>query len=81
MSFKVFKVIGNGDWSSGVAIVAAENIDQAVSLANEATDECWSVTYNKSDRHDPEYWKSKELLELEYKGQDPKVITIYETGV
>lgn len=77
---KVFKITGDGLYSSGVMIVAASNIEEATALANKEADVAWEIKYDCKESFGPPEWESKELTELTYSGNKPKVITKYEIG-
>ena len=78
---KIFKIFATGNFADGVAIVASNDIDEAVELANKYIKlhgfSGWRNEFTQSETLNgfPE-----ELTELKYIATEPKVIMLFESG-
>ena len=66
---KIYSLEGFGNYSGGLSIVAANDLAEAMSLANDYVGRYQDLRFGKQN--------SRELAELAYEGSDPKVICQY----
>ena len=77
---KIYELEGRGSYSGAHAIVAAENITDAIVLANESVGSYQDILFSRDDDKTVYQNNNKELTDLQYSGDvnSGHVIAYYE---